>query len=192
MTTSTLSPTPTTTSTRPGSALRRADRVLGVASVLFSGAIFGFFFAWVCSTMWGLDNADPRVAIPAMQEMNASVRNWVFFPAFFLTPAVIGAWAVVRWFTGARRSAVTGLAAALLYLFGGIVFTATLNIPMNEDLATREVPTDRAAAQQIWEAYSEPWQLRNQARTVLSGISLGLVAVALTDRRRREVDSKRV
>ena len=58
--------------------------------VLFAGAIFGFFYAWVCSTMWGLDEADPRVAIAAMQAMNASVRNAVFFPAFFLTPVVLG------------------------------------------------------------------------------------------------------
>ena len=55
------------------------------AAVLLSAAIFGFFYAWVCSTMWGLDAADPRVAIPAMQAMNASVRNVVFAPAFFGT-----------------------------------------------------------------------------------------------------------
>ena len=62
---------------------------LSIVSVVFCGAIFGFFYAWVCSTMWGLDQADPRVAIAAMQAMNASVRNAVFFPAFFLTPVVL-------------------------------------------------------------------------------------------------------
>ena len=61
-------------------------RIAALTSLLFLGAIFGFFYAWVCSTMWGLDAADPRVAISAMQAMNASVRNAVFFPAFFLTP----------------------------------------------------------------------------------------------------------
>ena len=39
---------------------------MSLASVLFAGAIFGFFYAWVCSTMWGLDAADPRVAIAAL------------------------------------------------------------------------------------------------------------------------------
>ncbi|WP_312895093.1 MULTISPECIES: hypothetical protein [Rhizobium] len=33
---------------------------LSVTSVVFSGAIFGFFYAWVCSTMWGLDRAPTR------------------------------------------------------------------------------------------------------------------------------------
>ena len=46
-------------------------RSLVLGSLLFCGAIFGFFYAWVCSTMWGLDSADPRVAIAAMQAMNA-------------------------------------------------------------------------------------------------------------------------
>ena len=41
---------------------------LWLASVLFAGAIFGFFYAWVCSTMWGLDQANSSVAIQAMQQ----------------------------------------------------------------------------------------------------------------------------
>jgi hypothetical protein len=66
-------------------AMPRLLVALSIASIVFCGAIFGFFYAWVCSTMWGLDQADPRVAIAAMKAMNASVRNAVFFPAFFLT-----------------------------------------------------------------------------------------------------------
>jgi len=45
--------------------------------------------------MWGLDAADPRIAIAAMQAMNASVHNIVFAPAFFLTPAVVALTGVV-------------------------------------------------------------------------------------------------
>lgn len=67
----------------------RLNRTSALVSVVLTGAIFGFFYAWVCSTMWGLDAADPRVAIEAIQEMNASVRNAVFFPAFFLTPVAM-------------------------------------------------------------------------------------------------------
>lgn len=39
---------------------------LSMLSLLLTGAIFGFFYAWVCSTMWGLDQIDPNVAIEAM------------------------------------------------------------------------------------------------------------------------------
>lgn len=86
---------------------------LSVASIVFCGAIFGFFYAWVCSTMWGLDQADPRVAIAAMQAMNASVRNWAFFPAFFLTPVVLVVTAL------AARAAGSGGAARLFAAGGG-------------------------------------------------------------------------
>ena len=51
------------------------SRPLAILALLHAGAIFGFFYAWACSTVWGLDAADPNVAIPAMQAMNASVRN---------------------------------------------------------------------------------------------------------------------
>ena len=75
-------------------------------SLLLSGAIFGFFYAWVCSTMWGLDAADPRIAIAAMQAMNASVRNIVFFPAFFLTPAFLALTAVLLQHSLQRPAAI--------------------------------------------------------------------------------------
>ncbi|TIP78494.1 MAG: hypothetical protein E5X60_39655, partial [Mesorhizobium sp.] len=84
---------------------------LSVTSIVSSGAIFGFFYAWVCSTMWGLDQTDPRVAIEAMQAMNASVRNAVFFPAFFLTPVVLGLTAAAMLFDG-RKSPAFWFAAA--------------------------------------------------------------------------------
>jgi hypothetical protein len=33
--------------------MRSLVYVLAGLSLLLSGAIFGFFYAWVCSTMWG-------------------------------------------------------------------------------------------------------------------------------------------
>ena len=43
-----------------------AARFAALAALLHSGAIFGFFFAWVCSTMWGLDRLPADVAIAAI------------------------------------------------------------------------------------------------------------------------------
>ncbi len=147
--------------------------------VLFAGAIFGFFYAWVCSTMWGLDEADPRVAIAAMQAMNGSVRNATFFPAFFLTPVVLAVAAALCARERRRLSAGLLAAAAVVYLLGGLVLTMALNVPMNEELAQVVVPSDLGAARVIWEDYSGTWQVYNQLRTVLSGVALGLAAAAL-------------
>lgn len=65
--------------------IRVPQKSLAILSLILSAAIFGFFYAWTVSTMWGLDQADPKVAIAAMQAMNANVRNAAFAPAFFGT-----------------------------------------------------------------------------------------------------------
>lgn len=147
-----------------------------LTSLLLSAAIFGFFYAWVCSTMWGLDAADPRTAIRAMQAMNASVRNAVFFPAFFLTPLFLGitAWVLLR--QHLKKAALFFALSAGVYFFLGLLLTMTVNVPMNEALAVLDVPADVAAAREIWQAYSPKWQFWNQTRTVASGVSF-LLAV---------------
>ncbi|MBY5546187.1 DUF1772 domain-containing protein [Rhizobium leguminosarum] len=152
---------------------------LSVTSVVFSGAIFGFFYAWVCSTMWGLDRADPRVAIAAMQAMNASVRNAVFFPAFFLTPVVLGLTVAAVHFSGRGAAAFWFGAAAAVYLVFGLMLTLTVNVPMNEALAASAVPDDVAAARDIWLDYSQRWQVWNQVRTLASGIALVFAALGV-------------
>ena len=153
--------------------------VLSTVSILFAGAIFGFFYAWVCSTMWGLDQADPRIAIAAMQAMNASVRNAVFFPAFFLTPVVLGGTALAMWLTQRRHAAGWFITAAAVYLCFGLILTATINVPMNEALATLAVPDDIEAARTIWSDYSGRWQFWNQMRTLASGLALALATIGV-------------
>ena len=157
---------------------------LSTASILLCGAIFGFFYAWVCSTMWGLDQADPRVAIAAMQAMNASVRNIVFFPAFFLTPVAMLTTAALAWLAGGRRSAGLFAGAAVVYLIGGLALTLTINVPLNEALALQPDGLNFAEASRIWAEYSQPWQFWNQVRTGASGVSLLLATLGILQLRR--------
>ena len=74
----------------------------------------GFFYAWVCSTVWGLDAADPNVAISAMQAMNTSVRNPVFALGQFGRPLALAALALVAWKAEERRAAILFGSGALL------------------------------------------------------------------------------
>ena len=147
---------------------------LALLSLLFSGAMFGFFFAWVCSTMWGLDAADPNTAIAAMQAMNASVRNWVFAPAFFGTPVLLMFTALAALRFGERRAAAGFALAGLLYVLGAMVPTMTVNVPLNEALALVETPLHPTEAGEAWRAYSGPWQVWNAVRAVAAGFVLAL------------------
>ncbi|MDF0499007.1 anthrone oxygenase family protein [Bradyrhizobium yuanmingense] len=153
--------------------------VFSLLSLLSSGAIFGFFYAWVCSTMWGLDAADPALAIGAMQAMNASVRNAVFAPAFFGTPFVLIATAMLAWLCRLKAASVIFAIAGLLFLSGGMILTMTVNVPMNEALAAVAIPQDAAEARRIWESYSGPWQFWNMVRTIVSGVTLALTGIAI-------------
>ena len=152
---------------------------MSMLSLLSIGAIFGFFYAWVCSTMWGLDATDPRTAIAAMQAMNASVRNAVFFPAFFMTPFILGATAIFAAQEAERKSAVLFGLAAILYFGGAFFVTAMVNVPMNEALANVSIPADINAARSIWQDYSATWQVWNVLRTIVSGVCLLLTGLAI-------------
>ena len=152
---------------------------LALLSLLFSGAMFGFFFAWVCSTMWGLDAADPNVAIAAMQAMNASVRNWVFAPAFFGTPVLLIVTALAALMRRERRAAVCFALAGILYVLGAMLPTMTANVPLNEALALVETPLGPAEAGEAWRAYSGPWQDWNAVRAAAAGLVLALAGWGL-------------
>lgn len=161
-------------------APHKAALPLALASLTLSALIFGFFYAWTVSTMWGLDTADPGVAIAAMQAMNASVRNAAFAPAFFGTaPAFLLTVLVTR---QNRRAATLFLTAALFYGLAAMGLTMAINVPMNEALAATEIPADPVKAAEIWQAYSQPWQMWNQIRTATSGLAFltglaGLIAL---------------
>ena len=155
--------------------------LLVLLSLIFAGAMFGFFFAWVCSNMWGLDAADPNVAIAAMQAMNASVRNWAFAPAFFGTPMLLIFATLAVWRVGERRAAFCFAVASLIYVLGAMVPTMTVNVPLNETLAAVETPLDLAEAQETWRNYSGPWQFWNTVRAVLAGFVLALAGWGLLE-----------
>ncbi len=159
--------------------MHKALTFSALISLLLIGAIFGFFYAWVCSTMWGLDQANPKVAIAAMQAMNASVRNAAFAPAFFATPFALLVTAILAFRLCRRDAAYAFGAAALIYLCGGLLLTMWVNVPMNEALAGIVVPTDEALAQTIWQDYSSVWQQWNLARTLASGAALSCVGFGL-------------
>lgn len=172
--------------------MRKLTTGMIFTALLLSAAIFGFFYAWACSTLWGLDDADPRVAIKAMQAMNASVRNLVFAPAFFGTPFALAAAAWLTFGEGQKRGAILFATAAALYACFGLGLTMTINVPMNEALAATPAPDDAAAAGEIWRAWSGRWQMWNAIRTIASGAAFLLAVAGVAALRRTSQEASTV
>ena len=150
-----------------------------VAASLFPAAIFGFFYAWSCSVMWGLDTVDPRAAIEAMQGVNREIRNAAFAPAFFGTPMALAATAALAAMARQRPAAVLLGLAAIVYLLGAMLLTIMINVPMNEALGTIAIPADVDAARELWRRYSSEWTFWNHVRTGFSALAVLLTSAAL-------------
>lgn len=150
-------------------------------SLLLSGAIFGFFYAWSCSTLWGLDQIDASIAIQAMQAMNASVRNALFFPAFFLTTPALIISALLCWRVRNKKATVYFSLAAACYFFGAFLVTANISVALNEALALVPNTISHEQATQVWQQYSSQWQFWNYLRTVVSAVTLLLCGAGLVN-----------
>jgi uncharacterized membrane protein len=163
----------------PDRRLRVLAGCLMALTLILTGAIAGFFYAYTSSVMRGLDAVPAAQAIVAMQGINATVRNWLFAPAFFGTPvAAVVTGALLGWL---HRRGAAGLMflAAIIYIVGAVLPTLLVNVPMNETLATVTVPADPQAADHLWREYSAPWIWWNTLRTLFSFASLLLVGLAI-------------
>jgi uncharacterized membrane protein len=150
--------------------------VLLVVATVLMGLIAGFFYAYACSVMLGLDRVGDRAFIDTMQQINATVRNAGFAPSFFGSLVVTAVLAVlllvrrhpVRWWV---------TAAALLYL-GAFLVTFGVSVPLNEDLAAAGPADQIADPAGVRDDYEVPWVTWNLVRTVLSTAALAALAWA--------------
>ena len=152
----------------------------GFLTLLFAGAIFGFFYAFFASVLNGFDTMDGAAAIDAMNAVNREVRNARFFPIFFLTPLIAVGAAGLGWAAGQRRAAQSFLAAGLVYVVGAMAPTVQVSVPLNQALLavdTASLTTSEAA--DIWNVYSRDWSWWNGLRTAFSGVALALSGLGL-------------
>lgn len=151
--------------------------IFAAVSFLFTGAIFGFFYAFFASVLNGFDTIDGALAIEAMNAINREVRNARFFPIFSLTPVIAVITAALGWGIGQRRAAMLFLSAGFVYIVGAMALTIQVSVPMN--VAPMMIDTaviTSAEAAEIWNAYSRDWSWWNGLRTLFSGVALAFCA----------------
>jgi uncharacterized membrane protein len=143
------------------------DRLMTAATFLAalgSGLMAGLFFAFSTSVMSALGRMPPPAGISAMQSINVTILNPVFFAVFFgtaLMSIVLIAGALAGW---SDMSAAALLAGGVLYLAGCMAVTMVFNVPLNNALAA--TAADSAEGAVIWSRYLAEWVPWNHVRTV--------------------------
>ena len=154
--------------------------VLLAVSTVIVGLMAGFFYAYACSVMVGLDRVDDRTFIVTMQWINATVRNAAFAPAFFGSLVLTIAAAVVA--VVSSRSARGWIVAAAVLYAAAFLVTLTLNVPLNEQLAAAGPADQISDLAAVRVAFEGPWIRWNLLRTGLTIGSLTALSIALLRR----------
>ncbi|PRD42417.1 hypothetical protein C5748_16690 [Phyllobacterium phragmitis] len=149
------------------------DRI--IPAVIFlaaigSGVMGGFFYGFSNVVMAALGRLTPQGGIAAMQSINVTVLNPIFFIAFFGTALLSVVLAVAALLRFGQPGTYVLLAGSVLYLGGIILVTIVFNVPMNEALAGVD-PSSPAGAE-LWGTYLHRWTTWNHVRTI-TGILAG-------------------
>jgi uncharacterized membrane protein len=155
----------------------RAMFILAFAAAIGSGVVGGIFYAFSTFVMAALGRLPPEQGAAAMNAINVTVINAMFFLAFFGTAALClaaSAGVALRW-TASGGALV--LLASVIYLIGCIAVTMFRNVPLNNALAAATLGTPEAAT--LWTRYLSEWTFWNTVRTVAPIVSAVLFTVAL-------------
>ncbi len=151
---------------------------------LATGLIAGFFYAYDCSVMLGLERLDAEGFVRAMQAINATVRNGYFAASFFGALAFTAVAALLYLPCWRTPTAALLTLAFLTYAVGGFGVTLTINVPLNGALAGVD-PTAAPDLAAVRRDYAEPWVFWNRVRTAASTAALTLLLGALYAEGRR-------
>ena len=155
----------------PGAILSGIRALLLGGATLATGLVAGVFYAYSVSVDPGLAAQSDASYVATMQEINERIQNPLFFASFFgavLFPLAALVVHLPRLRSG--RFLLISL-ACLLYIGGGFLLTAFVNVPMNDQLATVDPEAPARVLSRAREAYEGPWNFWNGVRTVFSTLS---------------------
>jgi uncharacterized membrane protein len=150
--------------------------LLLVSATTGAGLVGGIFFAFSNFVMPALAQQPDTNGARAMQSINVTVLNPLFFAVFFGTGFVALVVALATPLTWSAPGAVLSLIAAALYLFGTLGVTMVFNVPLNDRLASAD-PNSRLS--ETWGHYLRAWTWWNHVRTIAALLAAALFALAI-------------
>lgn len=142
----------------------RASLALAVeiAATCLLGIMAGFFFAFAIDVVPAMTRLDAAAYITMQQWINSVVRNLTFGATYFGAALLPFAAAATAFWCGRRRAGVAWLVIALVYFAAVFWITRTVNVPINNDLATWQP----AAPPSNWQELRDTWNQSNLIRAV--------------------------
>jgi uncharacterized membrane protein len=165
---------------QPGAFLSGVRALTLGGATLTTGIVAGVFYAYSVSVDPGLAAQSDASYVATMQEINERIQNPLFFASFmgavlFLLAALVVHLPRLR----SGRFLLISL-ACLLYIGGGFLLTAFINVPMNDQLATVDPEAPALVLSRAREAYEGPWDFWNGVRTIFSTMAfLSLIGACM-------------
>lgn len=147
------------------------DRTVLVAATVTSGLLAGLFYAYSVSVMRGLARTADGTFVESMRQINVAILNGWFALGFVGAP-LLTALALVMHLDGAE---LAWIALALVSALFTLAITLTVNVPLNDELASVE-EGDPGVARGRFEGRWVRWNL---ARTISSTTAFGCLVLAL-------------
>ncbi len=144
-------------------------------AIMGAGVVTGLLFAFSNFVIRALQDLPTEHGMFAMQRINATIINPIFFIFFMGTPLlclIIVAVSVLE--LGASGNAYL-LAGGVVYLLGPFGITMLFNVPLNNWLAGT-APSESA---EVWPLYRKKWQWWNHIRTYMGILSVFFLALGL-------------
>jgi uncharacterized membrane protein len=148
-----------------------------LAAAIGSAMIAGLFYAFSTFIMRALGRLPTAAGAAAMQSINATILNPLFFSLFFGTAAACLIVSIGALLAPERPGALCVIIGGALYLAGAIVVTMAFNVPLNNGLAATNPATAECDA--VWRRYLVRWTQWNHVRTLASLAAAVLLTIGL-------------
>ncbi|MGO2265560.1 anthrone oxygenase family protein [Vagococcus salmoninarum] len=135
-------------------------------AALGSGLMAGMFFSFSSFIMAALSQISPKNGISAMQSINLTVLNPLFFSIFFGTAGISGYLLITNLSPLNWSQNRYLMIASLLYLLGTFAVTVIFNVPLNNKLAN--ISAETPEAEDFWQIYLKNWTFWNHFRALTS------------------------